>query len=369
MSDAELAAIPDNYFQSWQDVYDSWYGMEVDELEAMRAVSVSNGLWEVSIVQDQMVLGDNVPSLVVIPEGRAGFYATPDYANFWWQVEGETAWRTEFVMGRTNTIHSPKYEFETGILRDLLPGNTTDVDIWVYDHDEDTVANVDVDAFVQVYGGSSFFAIKVAGETSPLGQTSATVTGLTMDGMGNPLVNPVKQPMYIEPDVSYGWNVLTSVEIFNYPVQLYVDLSLSPITSQAVKVTEVTATARVFDEFGANVSDSTVDFWMDGHSITDDTDANGEASVTLPIPDIPLGSSFGTWAVRASVTKDGYGAASATHSLLSHSFENLLPVLSDLSIPDTGYETQNTTWNITGRATDDWSLYMVTACLDGGDHM
>ena len=369
MSDAELAAIPDNYFQSWQDVYDSWYGGEVDELEAMRAVSVSNGLWEVSIVQDQVVLGDNVPSLVVIPEGRAGFYATPDYVNFWWQVEGETAWRTGFVMGRTNSIQSPKYEFPVGILRDLPPGNTTDVDIWVYDHDEDPVANVDVDAFVQVYGGSSFFAIKVAGETSPLGQTSATVTGLTMDGRGNPLVNPVKQPMYIEPDASYGWNVMTSVEIFNYPVQLYVDLSLTPITSQAVKVTEVTATARVFDEFGTNVSDFTVDFWMDGHSITDDTDANGEASVTLPIPDIPLGSSFGTWAVRASVTMDGYGAASASHSLLSHSFENLLPVLSDLSIPDTGYETQNTTWNITGRATDDWSVSKVTASLDGADPM
>ncbi len=369
MTDQEIASIPNNLYDSWEFIYDDWYGGVVDELEDMTAVQIEDGHWQVQVERDSVVLSDNVPQLIIVPNGVAGFFATPDYANFWWQIDGETAWRTEFVMGRTDTIYSPKYEFDRGILRDYAPGNTTNVDIWVFDVDEKPVVGMGVRAFVKVYGSSPFFRVDASGPTNALGRTSATVTGLTADSGSNPLVYPVRQPMYIQADAAYGWCVLAGVEIFDLPVQLFVDLQVTPITSQATRVTKVQAKATVLDESGSKVFNVPVEFWMDGGAngtSSDNTDANGVASVIFDIPAIPVNGSFNIAGVTASVTKEGYGAASATHSLLSHGFSNQLPVIDNLNIPVTGYETQNTTWNITGRATDDWPLIRVAVDLDGG---
>jgi hypothetical protein len=195
---------------------------------------------------------------------------------------------------------------------------------------------------------------------------------MTEDGDGNPLSNPAKQPLYIYPSVDYGYTIFTSVEIFDLPVQLYLNLEVTPGVSQSGEVTEATVKAMVVDETGAKVPDLEVTFnvvegggTLSGESST--TDANGEAGVSYTIGDLPAGEDFIIETLGSQVVEVGYGAAAAQYSLVSFFFENAAPVLSDFSIDETGYETENTTWSITGKATDDWTIVELTGQLDEND--
>jgi ABC-type transport system substrate-binding protein len=369
MSDAQIEAM-DGLYTSEEDFFNDWFGGPVDELVNMTAMVVTDGHAQVTIEQDVAVLSDNIPNLIVVPGGVAGFYVTgPSYSNYWWEIQGTTAWKTEFLMQRTDTIYSVMYDMPSGILRDFAPGNTSDVVVTVYDQDNMPVEGMATEGFVQVYGGSSFFDIADPEVTDENGMTTITVTGMTASG-GGPLSNPAKQPLYLQALPDYGWSVFTSIEIYDVPVQLYLDLDVTPILSPSGAITDAIVTAHVIDETGEDVQDLTVEFTVEDGSLSDasaTTDASGMGSVTYTLPDVPAGDDFIIAAVKSSVLQEGYGAATAEFNLVSALFDNLAPTISDTSIPATGYETEATTWSITGMATDDWGIKLVTGSLDGGD--
>ncbi|NIP37443.1 MAG: hypothetical protein GWN18_20970, partial [Thermoplasmata archaeon] len=302
MTDEELGAIGgNNLFQSWQNVYDWWapagpQGQGPDDLENMTAVQVTGGHWQVMVERDTVVLADNIPSLLVIPNGKAGFYATPDFSNFWWQIDGDTAWKQEFIMQRTDTITSVMADFSTGVLRPFAPGNTTTVGLWAYDQNGDPISDISIDAWVQVYGASPYFDVTAGGVTDVTGRTSATIIGLSEDGGGGPLSNLAKQPLYMQAAPDYGWSVFTSVEIFNAPIQLYLSIEATPIIQpeeEAAAESEILIT--VMDENGDPQEGFDVSFTHEGGSLsamTGKTDADGKLLVTYTMPEIAEGDDF-----------------------------------------------------------------------------
>ncbi|GAH70839.1 unnamed protein product, partial [marine sediment metagenome] len=253
--------------------------------------------------------------------GKAGFFSTPDYANFWWQINGETAWKTEFVMLKTDTIASVAADFSTGVVRSFAPGDVTSVGLWAYDQNGDPISDIDIDAWVQVYGGVPFFDIESGSVTDVTGRTSATITGLSEDSSGSPLSNPVKQPLYMEAAPDYGWSVFTSVEIFNVPIQLYISVDASPIIQEEGETgAESEITITVIDEFGNPQEEFTVEFTLQGGSLSAMsivTDENGEGVVTYTLPEILEGEEFAVGAVASSVAEIGFGAASAAHAVVA----------------------------------------------------
>jgi ABC-type transport system substrate-binding protein len=373
MTDQELEDL-DGLYTTWQEAYDDWYGGTVDELENMMPMTITGGHAQVVVEEDSVFLADNIPQLIVVPMAKSGFYMTPDYANFWWEMQGETAWKTEFTMQRTNTISSVKYDYGTGIVRPFEPGNTSAVDLWAVDQDGNPIEGVDIDGWVQVYGGSPYFDVTAGAVTDASGMTSATLMGLDEDGGGNPLSNPVKQPMYMQAAADYGWNVFTSVEIFNMPVQLYLSIDSTPIIQEeGDPATTAEIVISVVDETGAAKEGFTVSFGTEGGSVSEEsvtTDANGEALVTYTLPDIVEGDPFIFGSVSSSVTEIGYGAASAAQVLVSYKpLVNLLPEITLTSHDLTGYETQATAFTIGGTATDDHGVNTITVALDGGSEM
>jgi ABC-type transport system substrate-binding protein/protocatechuate 3,4-dioxygenase beta subunit len=373
MTDDDLAAIPNNLYTTWDFAYNDWYGGVVDELENMTAVQVTGGMWEVSVERDTVVLSDNVPSLLVVPNGKAGFYCTPDYANFWWQMEGETAWKQEFVMQRTNTITSVMAEFDTGVLRPYAPDNEAMVDMWAYDQDGNPVADIDIDAWVQVYGGSPFFDFTAGPVTDAMGMTTATIMGEFEDGGGNPLSNPVKQPMYIQAAPDYGWSVFTSVEIFNVPIQLYLSIEATPIIqAEGETAAEAEILITVVDEGGAPQEGFDVSFTHEGGSLSamsGTTDAEGKVLVTYTMPEIAEGDDFTFGAVASSVTSIGYGAASAGHALVAFTPTPLFPPTLTITAPVDGSSSDATVVAVTGTMTDVQGIQEVTVKLDDGNLM
>lgn len=367
MSDAELATLTGDLYTSWEDLYDLWYGGTVDELESMRAVQVVNGTWEVQVERDGAYLYDGVPSLMVVPRGRAGFFTTPDYSNFWWQIDGQTALRTDFVVERTDTIHSAKYSADRGVLRPFAPDDNATLEMRVYDQGGNPASGLHVDTSFYVYAGYSYFQTTGAPTTDASGQTSVEVTASPRNTRGEPLASAVTQPLYIDPGANYGWNVLTSVGFMAQPVQLYIDLQVSPVTSNIGEVHQMLVTARVLDDAGTNRSGLPVELDLGGVRVVKTTDSSGRASTTFKVPDLPENGTFNTASVTATVVEEGYGAAAATAWFLSHTFGNEAPVISGISIPDSGYETTNVTWDITGRVTDDGVVDSLTASLDGGE--
>ncbi len=371
MTDEELAALGGLY-TTWQEAYDDWYGGTVPELENMTAVQISGGHWEVSVERDTVVLSDNVPSLLVIPQGKAGFYVTPDYSNYWWQVEGQTAWKTEFVMERTNTVYSVANDFATGVVRPFAPGDTTTVALWAYDQDNNPVEGVDVDAWVQVYGASPFFDVTPGATTDATGRTSAVVAGLDEDGGGNPLSNPSKQPLYMEVSPDYGWSVFTSVEVFNVPVQLYLSVEASPIIQESEETTTSEILITVIDEYGDPKADYLVEFTYEGGSLSAPnvtTDALGQGTVTYTMPDIAAEEYFAVGVVASSVSEIGYGAASAGHAMVAFTPVVLYPPVVEITAPEEGTETDATLMLVTGTITDVQGIKEVTVKLDDGNLM
>lgn len=72
----------------------------------MRGMNVVNGEANVMITPDTLVVSDSVPSIIIVPMAKAGFYVTPDQNNFYWVMNGKTAFITEFVVQRTQMMLS-----------------------------------------------------------------------------------------------------------------------------------------------------------------------------------------------------------------------------------------------------------------------
>jgi len=368
-----MAAIPNNLYDTWEFFYNDWLGGPVQELEDMTAVQIEGGHWQVQVERDTVVLSDNVPQLIIIPNGKAGFYCTPDYANYWWQIEGDTAWKTEFVMLNTDTIASVAADYSTGVVRDFAPGNTTTVGLWAYDQNGDPIPDIDIDAWVQVYGGVPFFDIATGAVTDVTGRTSALITGLSEDASGNPLSNPVKQPMYMQAMSDYGYSVFTSVEIFNVPVQLYLSVEASPIIQEEGETgAESEITITVIDEYGVPQEDFMVEFTIQGGSLSAMsvvTDENGEGVVTYTLPEIALDEDFAVGAVASSVTEIGFGAASAAHAVVAFTPLVLYPPEIAITAPEDGSESDATTVVVSGTVTDVQGIKEVTVKMDDGNLM
>ncbi|MCK5253962.1 MAG: Ig-like domain-containing protein, partial [Thermoplasmata archaeon] len=321
MTDEELADLGgNNVLDTWMEsgttnYYEDWWEADLDDPDtfppfhdSMVAYTVTGGHAQVSVMEDTVVLADNIPSLIMVPMGKAGFYGQPPgFDNFWWEVRGETAWKMEYLMQRTDTVTSVKYDYGTGIVRDFAPGDTSTVGLWAYDQDDNPIAGYEIDGWVQVYGANAMFKITSGGVTDASGRTSATVLGYTHDQsvypekgpLGNPhqkageftyenpLSNPAKQPMYMQvsaanaaEEAQYGWHVFTSVEIFNVPVQLYLSVEATPIIQEEGETaTESEILITVVDEFGDAMEEFFVEFSNEGGSlsaINGTTDSEGK---------------------------------------------------------------------------------------------
>jgi len=87
----------------------------------MKGLDVVDGEATIQITPDTLVLSDSVPSIIIVPMAKAGFYVTPDSSNFYWVMNGKTAFMTEFVVQRTQMMLSVKYEMEQGLVKRTTP--------------------------------------------------------------------------------------------------------------------------------------------------------------------------------------------------------------------------------------------------------
>lgn len=370
MDDTELASM-EGLYTTWDEFFADWLGGPVDELVNMTGFAVTGGHAMVTIEEDSVFLADNIPHLAFIPMARTGFYCTPDYGNYWWEVHGDTAWKMEFIMERTDTVYSVKYDFDTGIVRDYAPGNEANLDIWVYDQDNNPVEGASAEAFVSVYRASPYFEFTDAADTGADGKTSVTMTGLDSDGT-NALTNPARQSGYIYPVVDYGWTTFLGTDVFVMPVQLYVTMVVSPIIQEEQDPSTTTVVSiTVVDETGTAMPSLDVSFdapeggSLDTTTVT--TDTEGKGSVTYTLPDILAGEDFAFGKVSTQAVKDGYGAASAAYVVVVYKpLVNNLPTITLTSHAATGFKTQATTITIAGKTTDDWGIDKVEVALDGG---
>lgn len=372
MADAEYAAMEGAY-ASWTEFLDAdggWYDYgapedddtyAIDTLTDMAAYTVTDGHAQISIMEDVLVLSDNIPSIIIIPMGRTGFYATPDFNNYWWEIHGDTAWKTEFVVQRTANMASAKYEFDTGIVRDFAPDNVANIQLWVYDQDNAPIEGVTVRASSV---SARYFDIAAGAATDADGKTTTTVTGKHKNAANALLTNPVKQSFFIEPTVEGSATSFAMVETHCIPLQLYLTMDVTPVIQETAATATATVKAKVVDETGAAVPDLKVTFSSEGGSLSADnatTDASGEGTVTYTVPDVAAGENFAYGKVATQALKDGYGAASSSFTVVAY---NMPPEIKDLSLPDTGYETYMTTVALSGKATDLQGLSYLRATLD-----
>jgi len=166
---------------------------------------------------------------MVIPNGLMGFYVTADFANFWWTLDGNTTIRSEFATERARSIISTAMSVDNPTMRSLGTGNTSAADATIYDQDNNPVTGASVAFYVQAYGASPFFTTGTAPDTGATGTTSTTVTAHSEDTSSskNPLFNPVRQPLYANPSLADHATIFASTEIFNIPIQLFLDMGVS----------------------------------------------------------------------------------------------------------------------------------------------
>jgi hypothetical protein len=223
MSDAEIDALNGGLYTTWQELEDDWWTF-VDR--SMTAVTFVDGMGYFSLTYDGLVLGDSVPHIMVIPNGLMGFYVTPDFSNFWWTLDGNTTIRSEFATERARSIISTSMSVDNPTMRSLGTGNTSGADALIYDQDNTPVTGASVAFYVQAYGASPFFTADPAPDTGAAGTTTTTVYAHTEDTGKSPLFNPVRQPLYANPDITDYATIFASTEIFNIPIQLFMDLDV-----------------------------------------------------------------------------------------------------------------------------------------------
>jgi protocatechuate 3,4-dioxygenase beta subunit len=350
MTDAEIDALNENY-ANWTSLMDAyWTSVDVAN---MKPLTVTDGHATIKIAEDNVFLADTVPSIFVAPMAKAGFYVTADEGNFWWEVHAPTAFKMDLVMQRTMTLASAKYTVSTGILKDFAPSNVANVEMWLYDQDNAPM----VGESAALYGGN-LFTYTTAGVTDATGKTTGTVTTKPT------VTTPQRQPIYVAPDIAGRGTTFASFEMFNIPMQLYALLTVAPTVQQGPAT--ATVTAKVVDETGTGVADLLVTFANEGGSLSSPnatTDTNGEGTVTYTLPEVEAGETKAFGEVSMQALKPGHGAAATSYTVVTY---NLPPVIKDLSINDTGYETYNKDVTVAGKATDVQGLAFLRAVLDSG---
>ncbi len=357
-NDTEINELNDGLYDSWASLQADWWTFV--DYNNMSGFEVVNGEATFNITVDNLVLSDNIPSIVVVPLSKAGFYVAPDYSNFYWQIDGGTAFKTDFVITRTQKILSVEYEIETGLLRDMAPGNTTNVTVTVIDQDNQPVAGVTVDMFVKVYGASPAFDVTVAGKTDANGTTSGTIMALAG------ISNTVKQPFYMTPDLEGYASVFASTEIFNTPVQLYLTVD-GPMYINYDETHTADFTITVSDDMGNMLSDVGLDLSVDTGTLSASngtTDANGEFTFTYDVGEMNS-TLFVVPTLKLGATMDGYGAVSVTYKLL---VQNPVPEVSLPNVTAGGtIEITGDTYTITGTVDNPSDVASITISVDGGE--
>ncbi len=367
VSDAEIDTMNADY-GSWQDLYDDdwiflgekYFGLSTVNHTTMIGADITNGVGTFTISAADLVLGDSVPHILVVPNGKMGYLVTPDYSNFYYWLEGPATLSTEFAAARAMSIISTTMTLDTPVMRSLGTGNTSNIDVGVYDQDNAPVMGAEVAVYVQVYGGSPFFSIVgTVPDTDVTGATTATIEALTEDGGGNPLSNPVKQPLYANPTYPDHATIFASSEIFAVPIQLFVLLDPSDSSFEAGVVT---LEATVTDEFGNPVEGFDVEFKADNGTLDPDMAAtsNGLASSEF---EFLLPSGFQVASLSASVVKAGYIAAVNSIRIGVHNTPGVVDVT---SIPATGHVSDDNSVTIEGTATEPTGIDTFQLILDGG---
>lgn len=224
----------------------------------------------------------------------------------------------------------------------------------------------DVEVFVQAYGTGSFFSADVAGPTDENGVTTATVTGLSSTSYrGNTLIltTPVKQPLYIEAVMDGYASVFASTEIYNAPVELFATIS-GPMMVEYEG--SATYTLTVLDENGNPVEGAAVEISVDVGTVeptNGTTDSSGTIQFTYTASG--LTGAFAIPVIKTGATKDGYGAASTTYNLLAY---NTIPEVT-VNIPEGGVTINETSFTVSGTATDPDDVSRITVSIDGGTPM
>lgn len=367
VSDAEIDTMNADY-GSWQDLYDDdwiflgekYFGLSTVNHTTMIGADITNGVGTFTISAADLVLGDSVPHILVVPNGKMGYLVTPDYSNFYYWLEGPATLSTEFATARAMSIISTTMTLDTPVMRSLGTGNTSNIDVGVYDQDNAPVMGAEVAVYVQVYGGSPFFSIVgTIPDTDVTGATTATIEALTEDGGGNPLSNPVKQPLYANPTYPDHATIFASSEIFAVPIQLFVLLDPSDSSFEAGVVT---LEATVTDEFGNPVEGFDVEFMADNGTLDPDMAAtsNGLASSEF---EFLLPSGFQVASLSASVVKAGYIAAVNSIRIGVHNTPGVVDVT---SISATGHVSDDDSVTIEGTATEPTGIETFQLILDGG---
>ncbi|MCD6461123.1 MAG: Ig-like domain-containing protein, partial [Thermoplasmata archaeon] len=360
-TDEEINETNEGFYTSWDDVQGDWWAMSLD-LANMSSVTAVNGEASFNITAEQLALTDSVPSILALPLGTSGFYCAEDYSNFYWISRGATVIKTDFVMQRTQKMASVKVDLADGIVRDMGDDSTSSGSVTVYDQDNNPVSGVEVSGYVRAYGESPYFSVDVSGTTNGSGAAEFTITGNTADGSGNPLTNPVKQPMYLEPVVDGAANIFASTEIFDLPIQAYAVLEGTPLVQKQTDDASVTLTVKVFDENGDALRNTTVLFSADRGTLSADnatTDDNGTAQVTYT-PTLEDGEAFAVAFVSASVVVEGYGAGSAVLSVVSYN-----PPAESTSSPSIPSTLEGDTLVVAGTVSDEDGIASVSILLDG----
>jgi ABC-type transport system substrate-binding protein len=358
MSDAEIDALNGGLYTSWDELEADWWTF-VDR--SMIAPTFTNGMGYFSLTYDGLVLGDSVPHLMVVPNGLMGFYVTPDFSNFWWTLDGNTTIRSEFATERARSIISTTMSVDTPTMRSLGPDNTSAADAMILDHDNNPVNGASVAFYVQAYGASPFFTAGAAPDTGAAGTTTTTVTAHSEDTGKNPLFNPVRQPLYANPSLTGYASIFTSTEIFNVPIQLFLDLDVETRLEYSAPSTTITAT--VTDETGAAMADMSILFSSDMGTLGAEngtTDANGVATVTF---DYAVANGFDIATIQVLVEpKQGYIAAAG--SVKVEGFNE--PTTTTVTGPVDGGDYDTDTVTVEGTVDDPEGVTTVQIIVDGG---
>jgi hypothetical protein len=358
LSDPEIDTLNGGLYDSWQALIDDYWTF-VDL--SMAAVQVVDGVGYFTLTYDGLVLGDSVPHILVVPNGMMGIYISPDFSNFYWVLNGNTTISSEFATKRAMSIISATMSVDTPVMRSLGPDNTSAMSATVYDQDNNPVVGADVAVYVQAYGARPFFTADAAPATDATGSTTTTVTAQHEDTSKVPLFNPVRQPLYANPSLTDYATIFASTEIFNIPIQLFLDIDVEKRLEFSDPSTTITAT--VTDESGNPMEGLSVMFSSDKGTLgaeSGTTDSSGEASVSF---EYAVSLRFDVASLQVLVEPEaGYIAASGSVKVEGYNEPSSFGTIT----PASGTEIKEDHVTIEGTVSDPEGVDTVQLILDGG---
>ncbi len=364
MTDAEIDVLNGGLYSTWSELQNDWWTF-VDYTN-MKGVTISNGVGYFTVAAADLLLQDSVPHVLVVPNGKMGFYVAPDFTNYYWVLQGQTTVSTEFATMRGMSIISPLMSVDRPVMKSSGTNSTSNVDVALYDQDNSPVVSAGVNVYVQQYGERPFFNVDLTPDTDATGSTSTTVRARTQDTTGNPLHNPKKQLLYASPNEPGYASVLASTEIFDIPLQLFMELDHQKRLETNSPSTIVTVT--VTDEYGTQMQGLDVVFTSNNGTLTPElatTDVLGEASVQF---DFLVTGGFQIATLSACTSKEGYSAACATSKVEGYNITNISNTPSTIivtSVPLTGYVSDDGSIAVAADISDPEGVDEVKLILDG----